>query len=72
MNTPSCYCYNISDFGKANEISKADKFVLHLIIKRKPNIMSNMTNVKNRTRMPTITATCHNWTGQEIYMNKTC
>ena len=43
--------------------------MLHVIIKRKPNTMSNMTDVKN-VRMLRISATCHNWTQERKCRNK--
>ena len=56
---------------KEDEISWDGKSMLHVIIKRKPNTMSNMTDVKN-VRMLRISATCHNWTQERKCRNKNC
>lgn len=40
--------------------------MLQLITKRKPNARSNVTNVKNKTKMPRIPIPCHNWTREIV------
>lgn len=52
--------------GQAHNISWAGKSMLQLITKKKPTAVSNVTNIKNKTKMPRIPTPCHSWTREIV------
>lgn len=40
--------------------------MLQLITKKQPTALSNVTNIKNKTKMPRIPIPCHSWTREIV------